>query len=89
MPSNEPHSRVPPTANQFANATGCGSDCQSTLSFAGKDAAAYQVGHNIPGIHFPVKNSWAGNIPVGDSNPDATLYFWLWGAEEKDHTDDL
>ena len=71
------------------NSTGCGSDCASTLSFAGKEAAGHAVGHEIPGFPFLVKNSWSGNLPIGASNPDSTLFFWLWGAEDKEDTDDL
>ena len=82
-------SQLDSSAVPKANSTVCGSDCESTLSFAGQAAAAHAVGSDIPGFPIPLKKSWAGNIPVGPTNPNATLFFWLWGAEEKKDTDDL
>lgn len=78
-------------ASEVGNSTssGCGSNCESTLAFAGQAAAAHQVGSEIPGWPFPVQKSWAGNLPTGESNPNSTLFFWLWGAEEKKDDEDL
>ena len=68
---------------------GCGDNCQSTLTFASDAAQNYTVGSNIPGIPFQVKTSWAGNMIIGDTNPDSTLFFWLWGAEDEADNENL
>ena len=90
--------RPPPSKVQPLNAAqpaavqpnaGCGSSCNSTLSFAGSAAAKFAVGNNIPGIPFTTKNSWAGNLAIGSANPGSSLYFWLWGAEQQADTDNL
>ena len=72
-----------------AGAVGCGTNCNSTLTFAGSAAAQFAVGNNIPGIPFATKNSWAGNLPIGAANPNASLYYWLWGAEDAADSDNL
>lgn len=44
-----------------------------------------------PSIPFKTKTSWAGNIAIsGDGvSDDPSLFFWLWGKDDKEAGDDL
>lgn len=80
FPTNWPSKRLlPPGVEPSA---GC-SQCKSSLTFAGQEAAKYQVGTNIPGLPFKTKPSWAGNIAMPDTatTKDASLFFWMWGKD--------
>ncbi|KDN53496.1 alpha/beta-hydrolase [Tilletiaria anomala UBC 951] len=70
----------------LAGPTACTTDCNSTLSFAGAQAATYQVGNQLPGIPFKTRTSWAGEVPL---NPVAgasldSYFFWMFGYEGGD-----
>lgn len=69
---------------------GC-AECKSSLHFAGKEAAKYQVGTEIPTLPFKTKPSWSGNIAIPDTatTKNASLSFWMWGKDAKDAGRDL
>jgi carboxypeptidase D len=87
-PDAQADALLPPLPILSGNNTskGCSPNCNSTLKFSTAQAKAMEIGNNIPGIPFPVRNSWGGNIPIG-TDKNTTLYSWLWGAEQK--SDDL
>ena len=40
--------------------------------------ADFQVTDRLPNVTFDLGRNWAGNIPVGRSGPNNTLFFWAW-----------
>ena len=50
---------------------------------------AYAVTDPLPVINFPLPESWAGEIPIGASYGNDTLFFWLWEAQAGAWSDDL
>lgn len=65
--------------------------CESSLSFEFDMAKKFEVGTNIPGLPFRTKKSWAGNIPIPDTETvkNGSLHFWLWGKDSPTPDDDL
>ncbi|MDI1487210.1 MAG: hypothetical protein OHK93_006479 [Ramalina farinacea] len=53
----------------------------------GNQSSTYYVG-SLPGINFPLPNSWAGQIRIPGTENDE-LFFWLFGAEDSQYDDNL
>ncbi len=60
----------------------------SLFSFRHDTSLIYEAGFavkHLPQVKFPIPNSWAGNIPIGNGFGNDSLYFWLWeGGDEAD-----
>lgn len=69
---------------------GC-TTCNSSLQFSNPEAAKYQVGNQIPLLPFKTKTSWAGNIAIPDTSTvkNGSLFFWLWGQDSVEPSQDL
>lgn len=50
-------------------------------------SSTYHVG-SLPGINFPLPNSWAGQIRIPGTKDDE-LFFWLFGTEDAQYDDNL
>ncbi|RAK80715.1 putative serine carboxypeptidase [Aspergillus fijiensis CBS 313.89] len=53
------------------------------------DVSQFEV-HSLPGVpSSALPTSWAGQIPVPETEPGNSLFFWLFQAEDPAHDDNL
>jgi carboxypeptidase C (cathepsin A) len=59
-------------------------------TFRNANASALRVPYPLPLVGFPLQASWAGRLPINDTDTERReLFFWYWPASQRSASDTL